>query len=1091
LQNIEIVTPFFEKKLKLLKKKILHITIVFIFSVLYCHLLYAKNYQDTIQNEVLSAFYQNNYNEVIDVGVSYLTNKKGSLSDSGDLIILAHVFKAYVQISDLQNAFNLLSDLKKQNQSDEFRRYVNFYEACIYLASNRRNDALLIFNKLLNLSEEKPLPDSIQAKIYHNLAICYNSNRKKKLELISKSFELSKKLLYENNDYQGYNMSSSMYIKTLSSGYKRYEEAYDLFKELFSLSFNKEVTRENEYLYSTYLLFCIDIGLSNEFDITALKLEEFYLSNLNSYNLDLSILYNRQGAYLKNSGRYTEALNYYQKALSICEPIVNYRNSRPESCKQLARIYRDLDNEKLSLKYARQAIFEAKIKKTNALYLNYASIAYLFADLDSMAIAKAYLDSAIVDAKQHNQLKSNKTLNNQVAWTYLALKDYIRSIQYFNQLESILNTDDNFAPYEYWDNTNDMALAYLGLNDYTKVIDILIPVYQQVILQYSYDIQQNNASRISRLFKRVNLNLAKAYFGLFKQTNINDNLQKSLEHLEQADQSIDAVRSQLNFDTDRVAMGDLYAEYIELAVKINIDLYNVTHQEYYLKNAYEFAQKGKSYSLLLGLNDKQIKVRAGIPDSLIQRENYLKGRLSFYQNEVDHLKLSAKPNEDDLSYLMSNRDKYLQELDSLNSIIKREYPNYYQLKYVPPLASIEDIQMRLGKNQVLIDYLLSEDRLIQFVLTHDSYRVNEVPVANLFYDDLNLVLKEISSPFLGEGNSVKRIKAFAKASNYLYTNLLGTLKEDIKGKDLVIIPHAELAYLSFESLLTKDVSSQKPDFRHYPWLINDFNISYEYNAAILPYFNDKKRMFNKVYSFAPEYYGDESMKDSILVNIRQAINNYLMPLASAKDEIENISEIFNSEIYVGDEASKINFLQNANANNIMHLAMHSLNDELLPLNSQLVFSSVNDSNEVLKAFELYNYNLKSPMVVLSSCSTGRGRRKSGEGLISLARAFKYSGVETQVFTLWRVHDQSGAKLTELFYRQLKNKKFKDEALRQAKLEFIESSSAIQAHPYYWANYVVTGSTSPIEQQNHSYYWYLLLILPISLIVIIKRSKNNQ
>ena len=1055
-------------------------------------LLNAKNVQDTIQEEVLSAYYENNnYKEVIHLGANYLTNKDSLLYSSEDLIILAHVFKAYVQISDLPNALNLLSKLKKQNQSGKFSEYVTFYEACIYLGSNRRNDALLIFNKLLNLSEEKSLPDSIQAKIYHNLAICYSSNRKKRLEFTRKSFELSKKLLYENNDYLGYNMSSASYIKILSSGYKRYEEANDLFKELFSLSFNKEVTRENEYLYSTYLLFCTDIGLSNELDKTARKLEDFYLSNLNSYRFDLSILYNRLGYYLKKSGRYTEALNFYQKALNISDPIVNYRNNRPESCKQIARIYRDLDNEKLSFKYAEQAIKEAKIKKTNALYLNYASIANLFADIDSSTRAKAYLDSAIVVAKQQDQLKSNKTLNNQVAWTYLALKDYTRSIQYFNQVESILHDDKNFAPYEYWDNTNDMALAYLGLNDYANVIAILNPVYQQVILQYSYDIQQNNASRISRLFKRVNLNLAKAYYGLYKQTNINDHLQKSLEHLEQADQSIDAVRSQLNFDTDRVVMGDLYAEYIKLAVKINIDLYNVTHQEYYLKNAYEFAQKGKSYSLLLGLNDKQIKVRAGIPDSLIQKENHLKGRLSFYQNEVDHLKLSAKPNEDDLAYLMNNRDTYLQELDSLNTIIKTNYPDYYQLKYVPPIASIEDIQNRLGENQVLIDYLLSEDRLIQFILTTDSYRVNEVPVANLFYDDLNLVLKEISSPFLGKGNSVDRIKTFAKASNYLYAKLLGSIKEDIKGKDLIIIPHAELAYLSFESLLTKDVSSQKPDFRHYPWLIKEFNLSYEYNAAILPDFNEKKRMFNKVYSFAPEYYGDESMKDSILVNIRQAINNYLMPLASAKDEIENISEIFNSEIYEGDEASKANFLHNANANNIMHLAMHSLNDELLPLNSQLVFSSVNDSNEVLKAYELYNYNLNSPMVVLSSCSTGRGRRKNGEGLISLARAFKFSGVETQVFTLWPVHDQSGAKLTELFYSQLKNKKFKDEALRQAKLEFIESSSAIQAHPYYWANYVVTGNTSPIEQQNHSYYWYLLLILPISLIVFIKRFKNNQ
>lgn len=1075
-----------------LKKNILYRYILLIASFVALVSLCAQNSKDSIEREIVSAYYSNNFSIVIEKGVNYLTKKENYLSGREDLVILSHVFKALIQLDENEQALKLVRELNQLPANEEFNRYLSFYSACVFLGNNQKEVALSIFENLLTLPSKHQLPDSIQGKIYHNLSICYtNKNRVKELENLKKSFELSKKLLIENKDIEGYNISSAAYLKIIGFEYKRYEEADFLFENILNEEFNKSVNRYNEYLYSTYLLYCNDIGLSVEFDKTAKKLEEFYLSNISSYNTDLSLLYNRLGFYLLKRGRYTEALNYYQKALSIAKPIVSYRNFRPESCKQIARIYKDLDNKNLSIQYAKQSIAEAKIKKAKTVYNNYASVAFLFATLDEIKLAKEYLDTAIVLAKEKDQYLKSNSFNNQAAWTYLTLKDYDKSIEFFEQLDIILKNNDNYAPYEYWDNTNDMALAYLGKKDYLRVVQLLKDIYQQISVKYINEIQQKNSSRVSRLFKRVNLNLGKAYYGIYEQTKQSDYLQKALEHLEQADQSIETLKSQLSFDTDRVATGDLYAEYIELAVKINLDLYNTTNQNIYLKKAFEFVQKGKSYSLLLGLNDKQIKVKAGIPDSLIQKENYLKGRLSFYQNELDHLKLSADPNADDLQYLMTNRDRFLKNLDSLSLIISTNYPRYYQLKYEPQLTNVEEVQEKLGHNQVLIDYFLSDNRLIQFVISKGDFKYNEVEIGELFYDDLDSVIKEITTPFIADGNSVDRIRNFARSSYHLYSKLIGTIKENIEGKDLIIIPHAELAYLSFESLLTDEVSQQKPDMRNYPWLVNSFNISYEYNAAILSSFSEQKRSFNKVYSFAPEYYGDESMKDSILVNIRQAINDYLMPLASAKKEIETISQIFDSEVYEGEDASKTNFLNNAYSGNIMHLAMHSLNDELLPLNSQLVFSAINDSNEVLKAYELYNYDLNSPMVVLSSCSTGRGRRKTGEGLISLARAFKFTGVETQVFTLWAVHDESGAKLTELFYSQLKDAMFKDEALRKAKIEFIKSSDAIKAHPYYWANYVITGNVSPVEQKNSSYLYYLLLIIPLSLIVIFIRSKRNK
>nr|WP_321450842.1 CHAT domain-containing protein [uncultured Carboxylicivirga sp.] len=1073
-----------------MKKKYLNIVILQIINMMHCCFLVGQNKDIVTKDNIISNYYQNHYQKVIDLGSNYLLNNNAK-NNVDELIVLSHVFKSYAKTDDLTDAFELIKSLREKSNSWEFEKYTSFYEACIYVVNNQTEIALPIFEKLLKLDNGIPLPDSIQAKLYHNLAICYkNIDRKRQLSYYQKSYALSKKLLKSNRDYLGYNMSLSSYLNAISTVYKRYEEAYGLYQEILNEDFNKEVLQYNENLYLNYLRFCTDMGLESEFERIADMLEKFYRTNIDAYRFDLGVLYNRRGMFSKNRGKYTEAINYYQKALSVTESAVNYRNFRSESTIQLARIYRDIGNENLSVNYAKQTVHEAKLKKSKNLYLFYSQVANLYAGLHKTEIAYAYLDSASNLAVSKQQFFTSKTFNNLSAWAYLRLKNYQKSLDFFKQVENILNQDNNFGDFEYWDNTNDMALAYLGLHNYLRVTEDLSRVYQEINNRFKSELQSNNTSRVSSLFKRVNLNLAKAYYGLFEETDNNDYLQKSLEHLEQADQSIDAIRSQLNFDTDRVVMGDLYSDYISLAVKINLGLFHNTGKDFYLKKSFEFAQKGKSYSLLLGLNDKQIKIKAGIPDSLIQKENHYKGRFSFYQNEFDQLKLSNNPNEDDLEYLMKNRDKYLKSIDSLMSIIAKDYPRYYQLKYQPQLTTIKEVQEKLGEQQVLVDYFLLDNRLIQFVISKTSFRCNEVQIGELFYDDLNFVLKEISTPFRGSGDSVERLKKFSKASYHLYSQLLGTIESDIKGKELIIIPHAELSYLSFESLLTEDVSKDKPDMRQYPWLIKEYSVNYEYNAAILSSFRNGKREFNKVYSFAPEYFGDESTKDSVLVNIREAINDYLMPLPSAKEEIEKIGNIFDSEIFEGRAASKANFLDNAISNNVMHLAMHSLNDELMPLNSQLVFSAESDSNDVLKAYELYNYDLNAPMVVLSSCSTGRGKRQNGEGLISLARAFKFSGVETQVFTLWPVDDQSGAILTELFYTHLKAKEYKDEALRQAKLDFIKNADAIKAHPYYWANYVITGNTCPIQQKTNSYYWFYLLILPIALLVTIKLRRKN-
>ncbi len=100
------------------------------------------------------------------------------------------------------------------------------------------------------------------------------------------------------------------------------------------------------------------------------------------------------------------------------------------------------------------------------------------------------------------------------------------------------------------------------------------------------------------------------------------------------------------------------------------------------------------------------------------------------------------------------------------------------------------------------------------------------------------------------------------------------------------------------------------------------------------------------------------------------------------------------------------------------------------------------------------------LVVLSACETGLGRARSGEGLISLRRAFLTAGARTVVSSLWSVDDESTLELMASFYRGL----WQDglgplEALRAAQLAMLARNRAAydEAAPATWGAFVLEGS----------------------------------
>ena len=110
--------------------------------------------------------------------------------------------------------------------------------------------------------------------------------------------------------------------------------------------------------------------------------------------------------------------------------------------------------------------------------------------------------------------------------------------------------------------------------------------------------------------------------------------------------------------------------------------------------------------------------------------------------------------------------------------------------------------------------------------------------------------------------------------------------------------------------------------------------------------------------------------------------------------------------------------------------------------------------------------------------------------MSLARGFTYAGCPSIIMTLWPVSDQSSSELMTSFYRYLKKGKSKQESMRLAKIDYLDTADDLTSNPYFWSGFVVVGDGSPIYRKSGLAYWMILITVFIGIVVFFqyKRSK---
>jgi CHAT domain-containing protein len=201
--------------------------------------------------------------------------------------------------------------------------------------------------------------------------------------------------------------------------------------------------------------------------------------------------------------------------------------------------------------------------------------------------------------------------------------------------------------------------------------------------------------------------------------------------------------------------------------------------------------------------------------------------------------------------------------------------------------------------------------------------------------------------------------------------------------------------------------------------------------------------------------------------------------------LDNFSE---RSVYLGAEATKESFFRGIQNSSIVHVATHSEVSEQDPLFSTVYLNSSGPSMQPLHAYELFDAEIKSDLIMMNSCSSGSGGYLQGSGILGLTRVLRYAGAKSLGLNVWSVNDKSASDFATGFYSAIRSGESKSVSMRKAKLELLYQGNA---NPYYWGGFMMIGNSEPLAKKpEQAGLSYLLLTIMISAgTIFLMRSRK--
>ena len=614
-----------------------------------------------------------------------------------------------------------------------------------------------------------------------------------------------------------------------------------------------------------------------------------------------------------------------------------------------------------------------------------------------------------------------------------------------------------------------------------------------------YQIPDINKSISDLEYSRELSNKAQAFYEVSKLQKTKAgklrDLKASLANLEASLAVAYRYKMSLSRDEQRYEYADNIKYRYPYVINVCIELYRETGDIQYAHKAFEYAEKSKASLLLSTMRGVNASKMHLLPEDLKIKEDQLWRKGELLSRYLSESYQSPEKNRGRIDQYNISLNILRHQQDSLIQVFKTKYPAYYNARYNQEVISADSLQKLLSPREAVLEYTLSSDKLVIFVLTRNEFKIITDTLGRQFFIDAETYRKTLSNYNYDDNNvSVRR---FDRCAYDLYKRLIKPAEPFINNKKIIIIPDDVLNQISFETFVTKPLlANEKNLYKKLSYLIKKYAFSYCYSGTLYS-INYQTHTYNnaKLLAIAP-YYDRIKLKQLIIKDLpsTQRDSVEIFPLPGIYDEVKSIHRLFGGKLLVKRRATEENFKNLASEYEILHLATHGTTNDQFPMFSKLVFTlgkdSVNDG--LLNTYEIYNMKINAPLVVLSACNTGYGKLHKGEGVISLSRAFFTSGAKTVVMTLYPIPDGNSSEIMTYFYENLAASQNIGDALYHAKLKYLEKSNLMDAHPSLWAGYVVLGNSSnnfkPYPPKNWYFWWIGSLLVVVILLIARKKIK---
>jgi CHAT domain-containing protein len=342
----------------------------------------------------------------------------------------------------------------------------------------------------------------------------------------------------------------------------------------------------------------------------------------------------------------------------------------------------------------------------------------------------------------------------------------------------------------------------------------------------------------------------------------------------------------------------------------------------------------------------------------------------------------------------------------------------------------------------------------------------------------------------------------------LYQALFGQVEDLIKGKHLLIVPSGPLTQLPFQVLVTAPPA--KADYGSAAWLTREHAITVlpavsslralrrvaHASSATKPMIGfgnplldgpdgryakraESARNYQRCHNIGPsqQVASSRGMRGVAPIATRSGIADIenirlQAPLPETADELCAVADDLRAdpaEIRLGANATEREVKALSASGRladyrVVHFATHGAMAGELDASAEpgLILTPPDtasaEDDGYLSASEIAGLKLDADWVILSACNTAAGDASGAQALSGLARAFFYAQTRALLVSHWAVDSDATVKLITRAMREMSRDRSvgRAEALRRAMLALIDGSNPDEAHPAYWAPFVVVG-----------------------------------